>query len=133
MKKILVIVCVMIGLSAEDLSNTLYVKNSGVIKKINLTSKVTSRGLDTYKSYATPQNKKFDRNVKILLKPDQTCNIEEIANKYELKIDKKLITGHYLMINNSQKEPQVVLKEIIDNEKGVISIFPNWKLNKKKL
>jgi len=125
---LLVIGMMWIGLSAEEIYKSYHVKDSG--KKIEIKAKESSE--KSKKIQVTKDGKKFAKDVKLLVKFNKDVDIEEFCKKYQLEVDFKMVTGHYILKNNSGILPMELIGQIIDNEVTVSTIFPNWRLNQKK-
>lgn len=135
MIKISLVFILLISMWAEDNYDSYYIKDSGKkviiqVKKNNLNKIV--RTLSKKNHQETKQGKKFSNDVEILVKFSKDINIDNFTAKHELKLIRKMVTGHYIFINQSKYTPMDLIKKIIDEESIVLSIFPNWQLNMKK-
>jgi len=92
------------------------IKENGTIRKINI-SKI---------KYRT-----FDKKEGLILsfKAQNSSSIENLENRYSIKLKHKLSVGYYIFDNNSDLNDIELVENIIENEDNIRSIKPNWKLN----
>jgi len=54
-------------------------------------------------------------------------SISGFETNYGLKLKEKLVIGYYIFENVSEKSDTEIISEIINNEKNVKTVKPNWK------
>jgi hypothetical protein len=113
---------------AEETYTAYSIKERG--KRVDVSIKTTS----AKSTQKTKQGKTFDENVMIVIKFNQAVevDIDAFLSRYDLELERQMITGHYLLHNHSKHKPMALIQTIIDNEPAVDSIFPNWRLNNKQ-
>ena len=67
--------------------------------------------------------------VIIAFKEGIKVDVEKLEIKYGLKFKKKLIIGYYIFYNVSNNSDEEIVLNIIDNEKNIKTVKPNWKKN----
>lgn len=67
----------------------------------------------------------------IRFKSSKSLDISAFEKKYNLELEKKLLTGFYIFNNLSSKSDNEILREIIESESDINSIRPNWKMKMK--
>ncbi len=69
------------------------------------------------------------KGVIIAFKEGIKVDVEKLEIKYGLKFKKKLIIGYYIFYNVSNNSDEEIVLNIIDNEKNIKTVKPNWKKN----
>jgi len=92
------------------------IKENEHIRKINISK-------DKYRT--------FDKKEGLILSfNNQNINsIDDLEDKYSIKLKYKLSIGYYIFDNNSDLDDIELVEKIIQNENNIKSIKPNWKLN----
>jgi len=126
-KIVLVMSMICIAVWAEEAYKSYHVKENG--KKIEIKTKKSSE--KSKEIQVTEDGKKFSKDTKLVVKFNKKIDIEEFCKKYELEVIHKMVTGHYILKNNSGILPMELIKQIIEKEVSVLTIFPNWQLNQK--
>ena len=127
-KILITIVMFSFFLEAGEVFKTYQIMDNG--KKITIKAKETTK--NSKKIHITKDGKKFDKNVKIIVKFSKNIDIKQFCKKYGLKLDFKMVTGHYIFKNTSSTPTMELIKKIMDSETKVSTIIPNWQLNQKK-
>jgi hypothetical protein len=67
------------------------------------------------------------RGIVVVFKKGKKADLEHFASTYGLKLKKKLVTGYYIFENISDEDDTVILARILKEEKGIVTLKPNWK------
>jgi hypothetical protein len=67
-----------------------------------------------------------NKGIIIAFKKASHVDIKTLEEKYGLKLKKRLLTGYYIFNNLSDKSDDKVTQNIIQNEKGLKTVKPNW-------
>jgi len=81
----------------------------------------------------TTQNNKIKNGVMIRFKKNVTVDIPQIEAKYNLKFIKKLHIGYYIFNNLSDYDDITLIQKMIQEEKTIDTIKPNWKKHHKAI
>lgn len=69
--------------------------------------------------------------VLIKFKNPSSVNISEFELKYGLRLKTKMRIGYYVFENVSKFSDIKILENILTNESNIVTVKPNWKMNKK--
>jgi len=72
---------------------------------------------------------KHQKGLLVRFSKGAEVNIEDFEKKYDLKLKQKMQIGYYIFKNKSKESDLTVMNRIIENEKDIDSIKPNWKKN----
>jgi len=105
--------------------------DKGIERKIYIPLKQSVKQLDA-RSVSTTQLQAKE-GVVIKFKDASLVDIQALEEKYQIHLKTKPIVGYYIFENQSKYMDIDLMSKIIENEKNILSIKPNWKTNMKPI
>ena len=137
-KRILIVTLLYIGVFASSKDDIFFIKSAGIAEeiKVEMTPSISGKTARSFKkevsSYKTKSGKTFSDDSNLIASFDDEVAIDTFCKRYNLVLKKKLIGRYYLFVNNSGEGILALIQTIVKNEKNIKSVFPDWKLNKKR-
>jgi len=116
-------------LTADTMFSQITVMDRGV-KRIMQIPKTDNKQSNNINTQSKDQSTSKE-GIIVKFKKHSTVNIEAFESSYGLKLKHKLITGYYIFTNVSDSSDIAILERIIENEKKVETVKPNWKRHNK--
>jgi hypothetical protein len=114
------------ALLAESLSGKITIMDKGVKRIIPIpqTESDRNQSSNTHTETATA----LKEGVIVKFKTNTPVNIKAFEQNYGLKLKRKLRTGYYIFTNPSDSSDVAVLNHIMQSDKTVETVKPNWRL-----
>lgn len=100
--------------------------DNGVERKINIST--VNSGVKA----RMVSRKKESHNLIVAFKKGSKVNLSDFAQKYNLKLKKKLVIGYYIFLNESSMTDIELIEKISKENRAIVkTIRPNWGFNNK--
>jgi len=100
----------------------------GVKRKQKIAVEPKAQEASDAKATSREASKSKDEGIVVMFKQRKRRDVQAFAQRYGLKLRKRLLSGYYLFDNLSESTDEEVVANIIENEKDVQTV----KLNRKK-
>ena len=103
-----------------------FIMENGVKRKVLIPNESSKNKLRTSKVNQVSAKD----GVLIMFDDASNVNIVEFESRYGLTFVTKMRIGYYVFKNSSKYSDVTIIDQILSNETGVVTIKPNWKMNK---